>query len=83
MKKQKTMSNKKTNLQQLKDCYDLLGIQYHELKENGYTYIQKINAHEEPGKIYVEREIGVVELKTSSQLTDFFEFDKTGKLVSW
>ena len=71
----------KTHLQILKEAYDAIGIQYHELIDNGYTYIQKLAAHDKPGHIFVGYRL--IPLVSSSQLTEFFEFDKNGEIASW
>lgn len=71
-----------TDLQKLKKTYDELGIRYHEVVEDGYTYIDKMSAHDKPGYIYV-MQYGLVPLTKGIQLPKFIEFDKNGKIASW
>ena len=64
-----------------------MGIRYHKLLENGYTYIQKFGPKDTEGHILVKHpESGanfMVELKVSGQLIDFMEFDENGKIASY
>jgi hypothetical protein len=71
-----------TQLEKLKNVFDELGIKYHELSEDGHTYIQKFTAHDTPGHIYVPG-YGQIAIKKAGQLTNSFEFDKKGKIASW
>jgi hypothetical protein len=70
-----------TDLELLKDTFDKLGVEYHELVEDGYTFIQKYKAHEKPGFIMVMFEH--VPLKSSSQLDNYYEFTPEGDIASW
>ena len=69
-----------TDLQILKNAFDRLGVQYHELVEGDYVYIQKFSAHDKPGYLNVMG--GLYPLKSSGQLSNFFEFHN-GKIASW
>ena len=70
-----------TDLEKFKSCWDELGIRYHELVNNGYTYISKMRAHDEVGKVMLN--FRLTDLTKPEQLRDFFEFDEVGDLVSW
>ncbi len=71
-----------TQLEQFKKTFDDLGIIYHELIEDGYTYIQKITTPESKNKIHIGA-CKFVELVNTNQLDNYYEFDKNGEITSW
>lgn len=76
----------KTHLEILKDFYEKFKIKYHLIVEDGFkgkwTYLQPYSTNEIEGYIYVHG-YGLVELKSSGQLTNFIEFDPEGNLASY
>jgi len=76
-----TVEDDRTDLDKLRDTFDDLGIQYHELEENDSTFIQVLRPHETPGKVFVGP--GLSELERSSQLIKYFEFNEDEELISW
>jgi len=71
-----------TDLEKLRGTFDDLEISYHELYDGDHIYIQKMGVHDEEGFIF-SLEHDLVPLKNATQLTNFFEFDIEGTLVSW
>ena len=73
-----------SDLELLEYTFKRIGIEYHKIvsqDDPSYVYIQKLNAHDEPGKIYVMG-YGLIPLTSPNQLSDFFEFEN-GSIASW
>ena len=72
-----------TDLELLKNMYDKLGVEYHEVKSDKYTYITKCHAHDVRNKTII---VYLKEMEASvnniTRCRSYFEFEN-GKLVSW
>jgi len=71
----------KSDLELLKAVYDKIGVEYHCIKEDNYTYIRKLYSGEKQGYyIYLGK---LHKIKNSYDLGRFIKFDHNGSLVSF